>query len=147
MSREDQYNITVVVQHPSLGGAGKLTLGTWDKMSGGDATSEETKYRPGAMGSQLSLGGPQSTENVTVSRLYRVGVDDNVIARLLPIRGKAAMTVSKQSLTVDGGAVGRPLVFIGRLMNVKMPDVDSESNDPAMVELEMSTSQVVLQAP
>jgi hypothetical protein len=49
MSRLDQYNVTV-----SLDGT---PLGTFDKMTGGEIDSEETKYKPGGMAPQVSLGG------------------------------------------------------------------------------------------
>lgn len=139
MSRQDQYNVTVVV---TFNGETR-SLGTFDKMSGGLVDSEELKYRPGAMGAQVSLGGYKSVENITVSRLFDLSRDLPQVPWLIAAAGKGDVTVTKQSLDVDGNAFGSPLVYSGRLKKVNPPDVDSESNDAALIELEISTASTV----
>ena len=78
MSREDQYNVTVVVGSSVVG-----QLGTFDKMSGGEIDSEEAKYRPGNMGAEISLGGYRMVTNITLSRLFVQGRDTGVVEQLL----------------------------------------------------------------
>lgn len=134
MSREDQYALTVVV-------AG-TNLGTFDKMTGGEIDSEETKYRPGNMGSQLSLGGYRVVGNPTVSRLFQHGRDNVQLALLVSQVGRGNMTIVKQPLDVDGHVVGRGLVYTGKLKSVNPPDADSESADAALIELEMTAATV-----
>lgn len=131
MSREDQYNVTVTI-------AG-LPTGTWDKLTGGNVTSEETKYRPGGMSPQVSLGGSTSTENITVSRLYKLERDHDRAHWLAGICGKAEAVAVKQPLDVDGNPWGQPIVYSGILQEVHFPDHDSESNDAALLELVIST--------
>jgi hypothetical protein len=135
MSRQDQGAISVAIDG--------VNTGIWDKLSGGEVDSEETKYKPGAMANEISLGGSVNTGNVTVSRLYVLNRDHVNIKGWIARVGKAAVTVSKQPLDVDGNAFGDPLVYAGILKMVTPPELDSESNDAALVELEISTSGTV----
>lgn len=141
MSRSDQYNVTVEVTYGGLTRA----LGTWDKLSGGEVDSEETKYFPGGMAAQVSLGGRRTVGNVTVSRLYRLDRDHPLVGWLLGGAGKATVTVTKASMTIDSAAVGNPLVYTGTLKAVTPPEHDSESSDAALLEMEI-TSATVAQA-
>lgn len=138
MSREDQYNVTVSI---SYGGTSK-DLGTFDSLSGGEVDSEETKFWPGGLSQQLSLGGRRSVNNVTVGRLYDLARDHQNVAWLFGGVGKANVTVAKTVLDVDGNAYGRPIVYKGTLKQVTLPDHDSESSDAAMFELEVSSASV-----
>ena len=127
--RSDQYNVTAVVD-------GK-DLGTFDKFSGGEVDSEETRYRPGAMGSPIALGGAVTVGNVTISRLYDLAREQGIIHWLIGRAGKGAVVINKQPLDVDGNAYGRPLVYTGMLKQINPPEHDSESSDAALLELEM----------
>ncbi len=132
MSREDQYNITVSVDRTSYG--------VFDKFNGGEIDSEETKYKGGGMAPQTALGGSPQTSNVTVSRNYQQGRDDLMVQALRSRVGRARAIVSKQSLDTDGFAFGRPMVYTGILKQISPPDADSESDDAATIELEISTN-------
>lgn len=138
MSRQDQYNVTVTV---SYGGTAR-DLGTFDSLSGGEIDSEETKFWPGGLGQQISLGGRRTVNNVTVSRLYDLARDHPNMGWLSGGIGKADVTVTKTSITVDGVASGRPLVYRGKLKQLTPPEHDSESSDAAMYELEISSATV-----
>ena len=135
MSRQDQYAVSVTIDG--------VNTGIWDKLTGGEVDSEETKYKPGAMAKEVSLGGSVNTGNVTVSRLYVLPRDHTSIKGWLNRVGKAPVTVSKQSLDTDGNVFGDPLVYSGILKMVTPPEVDSESSDAALVEIEVSTSGTV----
>lgn len=130
MSRVDQYAITVAVDDRDLG--------IFDKLSGGEIDSEETTYKPGAMGSRISLGGSQNVGNVTITRNYDLNRDHLIVHWLASRAGKGWIVVKKQPLDVDGNAFGRPLTYSGRLKQVNPPEVDSEGTDAALIELEMT---------
>lgn len=133
-SRADQYAVTVTVDGRAIG--------TFDTFSGGEVDSEETKYRPGGMAAQVSLGGPVNVGNVTVGRLYDGVRDDELVPWLRSRIGKGAATVTRQPLDTDGNVFGRPWVYTGVLKMLTVPDHDSNSADAAMLELEVSSSAV-----
>lgn len=138
MSRQDQYDVTVVVSYKGE----ERDLGTWDKMTGGEKDSEETKYRPGAMGDPLTLGGYSTVGNITVSKLYTLDDVHGYIGWLLDSVGKGDVTVTKQPLDTDGNKNGSPLVYSGKVKQVNPPEADSESSDAALVEMEVSSAKL-----
>lgn len=135
MSREDQFVI-----HLSIGGR---DCGTWDRLSGGDTDSDDTKYRPGGTPDQISLGGPKTVSNVTLSRLFQRGRDTSLLPFLQAQVGRGACVVSKQPVDDDYNAFGQPLVYTGKLKQCSPPDSNSESNDAAMLALEISSATAV----
>jgi hypothetical protein len=138
MSREDQYNVTVSVTR----GTETRDFGTFDTFDGGEVDSEETKYWPGGLGQQISLGGRKSVGNVTVGRLYDLVRDHPQMGWLFGGVGKADVTITKTSIDVDANAVGKPLVYRGKLKMVTPPSHDSESSDAAKFEMEISSATV-----
>lgn len=130
--REDQYVI-----HLSVNGR---DCGTWDRLSGGETDSDDTKYRPGGTPDQLSLGGPKTVANITVMRLFQRGRDTALLPYLLAQAGRGQCVVSKQPVDDDYNAFGPPLVYTGKLKQVSPPDSNSESNDAALISLEISSS-------
>ena len=136
MSRQDQYNVTV-----SVGGIGNL--GTFDKMTGGEADSDEQKYSPGGMAPPVSLGGAVDMGTVVLERLYVLERDSPIIHQLIAAAGVASITASKQSLDTNRVPYGRPLVYTGTLKQVAPPDHDSTSSDPAILHLEFTPTGTV----
>lgn len=129
--RQDTHAITVIVD-------GRNT-GTWAKMSGGDIDSEETTYKPGAMAPQVSLGGSQTTSNVTVERGYDPLVDD--LHALAAGVGESDVTVIAQPLDAKRNAFGRARVYEGTLKALSMPEADAEGgSNAAMYSLEVTPS-------
>lgn len=137
-TREDTWQINVQIEDVAAGDGSMIDLGIWDKKSGGDLDSTDTVYRPGAMGPQVSLGGPKTTSAITVSRLYRLERDHQHMARLWRAVGRGQMIVSQQPLDIEGNVFGKPIVYSGKLKTVKAPPVDSEASGAAMLELEMT---------
>lgn len=137
-SRQDMFAVHVYVDGNYLG--------IFDKMTGGDKDSEETKYKPGALGSAVSLGGSQTTNNVVVSRLYDGATDGPLLNGpngLLANVGKVNMSVTKVALDTDGNPVGGVgLTYAGILKTCTPPEVDSESSSAAMLQLECSVATV-----
>jgi hypothetical protein len=132
MNREDTWIVRVSVDGRDLG--------PFDKASGGAGDSEETKYRANG-GREVTLGGAQTLENVTVSVLYEEGVHA-LYHWLMSRRGRATMVVTKTPTDADGNVFGRSIVYTGKLKAVTPPDVDSESSDAALIELEQSTERM-----
>lgn len=135
MSRQDQHLTTVVVDGEKLG--------VFDKVTGPEVDSSETKYKPGGMADEIVLGGSRTVGNVVVTRLYVLDRDHELARRLVPKAGRAPMSVSRQPLDPDGLPFGTPVVTSGKLKRVKFPDLDSEAQGAALLELEMSTSGTV----
>lgn len=129
MSRVDQYDVTVTLDGEPLG--------TFDTLSGGEIDSEETTYKPGAMGARVSLGGSVNIGNVTVAVLYDLSRIHTIVHWMISRVGKGDVVIKKQPLDVDGNVFGRPLVYSGKLKQVNPPEHDSESSDAARVELEV----------
>lgn len=136
MSRLDQYDVSM-----SINGT---NYGTFDKMTGGDIDSEELKYKPGAMATEISLGGPVTVANVTISRLYDLARDHPQVPSWKAAVGKGTVVVRKQPLDVNRTPFGNPIVYTGTLKMLKLPEPDSEgSSTPAMVEMEITTTGLV----
>lgn len=117
-------------------------LGVWDTKTGGDVDSNDTTYRPGALGPQITLGGQKTTSNITVTRLYDRNADGAIVAVLLDAVGKGQLGVTQSAIDDDGNSFSPHVVWIGKLKRVLLPDVDSNSDDAAMIELEMSIAGV-----
>jgi hypothetical protein len=138
-TRQDTWNVTVDVEDVAHPNRIMLHLGTWDKKSGGEVDSEEYKYNPGAMAEAVSLGGRKNVGNLTVSRLYRLVRDhQDLHARLIRGVGKARVVVKQQPLDINENAFGTPIVWTGTLKRVSSPEVDSESSDAALIEIEVT---------
>lgn len=141
MSRQDQYNVTASIKI-----AGETRdLGTFDKFDGGEIDSEEALYYPGGMARAIQLGGRVNVTNVVLSRLYDLMRDHPLMGWLIGGVGKGEVTVTKTSLTVDGAAIPNPLVYQGKLKRNTPPPHDSESSDPALYEIEISSATVTQQ--
>lgn len=130
MSTERNFLVTVTADGDPAG--------TFDSFEGGDGDSEETRYAPGGMGDEESLGGRQTRENFTVGRRYRPERDATLFRRLDSRRGSAVITASRQALDRDKNPVGTPDVFRGVLKKVTGPKHDSMGNDVAKFTLEVA---------
>lgn len=129
-SRQDQWLITATYD-------GK-PLGKFDKKTGGAPAAQDTKYRPGGMVPEVSLGGPVSIDNITLSRLYDSS-QKALLKTLFGLVGRARIVVTQQDLDQFGAPTGAPFTWTGTLIKSTPPDADSMSNAANMVELEIST--------
>lgn len=138
-TRQDTFRVSVLLEDVTNPNRPMMPLGTWDKKSGGEVDSEEYRYYPGGMEDQVSLGGRKNVGNVTVSRLYRLVRDhDLLMQKMISGVGKAQVTISQQPLDINGNSWGRPLVYKGTLKRVLPPEHDSEGSDAALVEMEIT---------
>lgn len=136
-TRQDTWSVTVQCEDVTVASRPMRNLGVWDKKQGGETDSEEYKYSPGAMAGTVSLGGRKNVGNVTVSRLYRLLRDHATVLRMLISgAGKARIVIAQQPLDINGNVFGNPIVWNGTLKRVSPPEVDSESSDAALIEIE-----------
>jgi hypothetical protein len=131
--RQDQWANSVTIDGEDWG--------VWDTLAGGAVTASETKYAPGGMGAQKSLGGRTSIDNITLGKLIEGGTDEwAAIKTLMATRcGKAEVGVSRQPLDVDGNKFGDPLVYTGLLLTVTPGDTDSNSEAAQVWQITVST--------
>ena len=126
----------------SVDGIGPLP-DPFDNFAGGDTDSDESKYRPGGMAPDVSLGGSTSTANITLQRNFALGRDDVLLPKLRAAAGKAQASVTLQPLDKDRNVFGAGETFRGVLQRVQGPQHDSTSSDPAMLELEINPGGTV----
>lgn len=136
-TRRDTYRVECIVFR-----RGSTTIPMYravmDKMTGGEVSSDSQKYRPGGMEDPISLGGTRNSGNVTVSKIYRLGNEHVAVDALMEGVGRCHMRISKLPLDLDGNSEGTPAtVYNGRLIRCAPPEVDSESSEAGLLELEM----------
>lgn len=126
-TREDTWLISLSIDGRDLE--------VWDKISGGEVDSEESKYRPGGMAAEISLGGTRTIGEITISREYDRLRDHPLLSWLFNRVGAGRCVIGRQPLDYNGAPSGNPTTYTGTLKTVTPPDVDSMSNDPALLEL------------
>lgn len=132
MSRRNQYALSVTIDG--------TTLGIFDTMTGGAYDSDETKYKPGAMAPEISLGGAKTTSNVVVGRLFVLGRDDVLVPMLKTKVGTGQVTITKQYLDINKLPYGTPDVYTGTLKTFTPTEPDSTSSEAGLFTLEVSSN-------
>lgn len=133
-TREDTQLLTLSVDNRDLG--------IWDKKEGGEIDSEENKYKPGGMAQEISLGGTKTIGNCTFTRLFDWSRDDPLMPWLYPRVGNGRGALGVQMLDITGAPRGRLMTLGGTLKTLTPPDLDSTSNDPALVAMEFTCDTV-----
>lgn len=134
-TREDTWLVSLSVDGRDLE--------VWDTVSGGEIDSEESKYRPGGMAAEISLGGTRTVGNITLGRNYDFLRDHPLLPWLVSRVGAGRCAIGRQPLDINGVPQGSPTRYTGTLKTVSPPDIDSMSNDPSMVELEITIDGTV----
>jgi hypothetical protein len=135
VARSDQYQISLFVDGTACG--------VFDDADGGGVDSSELKYRPGGMGDQVSLGGPQMVDNITLTRGFDRARDQALLAWMISRCGKGSATVVKQPLDVDKNAFGDPIVYTGKLKKYNPAKVQADANTVDTYDFEISTNSTV----
>lgn len=117
-------------------------LGIWDTKEGGETDSEETRYRPGGLPEE-SLGGATSVTQITCSRMFRRGRDDQLIRTMRAAVGSGECVVKVINADADGNPISTGETYTGVLKRVGPPAVDSNSSDVAMIEVEITPNAAV----
>jgi hypothetical protein len=131
-TRQDTWNVTVHILDTNT------WIGLWEKKTGGDSDSNELTYMPGGMAPRISLGGQQIPTNITLQREYDGNQDNGYITTLLKGVGRMKIAVVQRALDFNGQPYGKRITWQGILKRVKMPDVDSEGNAAALLEIEVT---------
>lgn len=126
-TREDTWLITVNLEGRDLG--------IFDKLEGGEIDSEENKYPPGGLQSEISLGGRRTYGEITASRYYDSQRDHTIMGWLHANTGSGRASIGATPLDFHGNPQGSPIVYSAILKTCTRPDIDSESGDAALLEL------------
>jgi hypothetical protein len=127
-TREDTWLVTVAVDG--------RPLGVFDTKAGGEIDSEETKYAPGGMAAEISLGGRRTIGNVTVGRYCDRTRNWPIIKWLSDRVGSGRVAIGVTPLAFDATPGGQQMGYTGTLKQVTPPDIDSTGSDAAKLELE-----------
>lgn len=109
--------------------------GYWARKEGGATTADATKAWDGGSLRPSVLTAPAETDDVTLTRPFRVERDAAVVARLKRIVGRSAHTITVVPTDRDLVPAGPPEVYTGVLRSVTGPPVDASSGDASTVEL------------
>ncbi len=131
-TRVDQFSVDVTVD-------GTLLKPAWDTLSGGALDTNEQKIRTGGSEMEMSLGGTRQAGNVTVTRYFDRDRDASLISWLKArVNTPAGAVVWSKD---NNGARYREVErHTGILKMINGPDPDANSNNAAMVSVEISTT-------
>lgn len=134
-TREDTWLVSLAIDGRDLE--------VWDKWSGGEIDSDESKYRPGGMAAEVSLGGTRTLGEITIGREYDFLRDHPLVPWLFNRVGSGRCVMGRQPLDVNGVPQGSPTTYTGTLKTLTLPDIDSMSNDAAIIELAITPDGTV----
>ena len=133
-TREDTYMVVADIDGRDLG--------VFDTFAGGEVDSEESKYSPGGMAGDISLGGRQTIGNVTIGRYYDTLRDHPVYKWLAARAGHVRGGCYWIPMTLHGVIAGDPVRYDGTFKRVQHSDIDSTGGDAATVELEFTVDTI-----
>ena len=132
--REDQGDIRLSVD-------GVAYFHSWSTYSGGDVTVSDAKARPGAMGDEVSCGGPATRNDITIT----ISWSDLVLAQYSALENKCGNGKAKVSINyLDRNGVAIPgAVFsrTGTLKGVSDPNYDTNGNAVGVLTAVMSCDE------
>lgn len=129
--RSDSFRI-----HVGVTGVNPASIKSWQTMSGGDLTAEDTKTRPGGAEPQTSLGGPTTRSDVTVSRLHGTYIHPYIVKWEQNIN--SAMWVSYTPVDANGNGNGQTITLHGILKGVTQNEMDADNQGKKTISLVMS---------
>jgi hypothetical protein len=129
---------------------GKTWIVTFDKFSGGDATSSNTKYRPSGMGNEVIVAALPVYSDIMLSKGFNDNNDQNNsyngdYALQTAIRNSAGLvsaSVSLNPLTPGGVSWGSPRAYAGVLSEISDGGADAESGAVRQWSVKFTTSSV-----
>lgn len=125
-------------------GGKTIDLGIFDTLSGGDVSFNETKYTPGGMQPQISIGGTKTVNNITLGKILDQGRPDwGWIQMFMQLVEEADCTITRQPLGTDGRPFGSPLVYTGKLIGIAPGDTDSNAEGAQIWQVTVSTNATV----
>lgn len=116
--------------------------GYWAQKTGGVVAGDSSRVWPGGTTEPEVLGGPAMPDDITITRPYKAGRDQEILARLRPVACRWRSTITVQPTDVDMVPIGRPEVYPDALLrSVAGPEVDAGSGDAGTVELVFTPSR------
>lgn len=109
--------------------------GYWAKKDGGATSADSSKVWDGGSLRPTVLTSPATSDDVTVTRPFRVDRDAGLLSRLKRVAGRSSHTVTVTPTDRDLVPSGPPEVFVGVLTKVTGPQVDASSGDGSTIEL------------
>jgi hypothetical protein len=132
--RQDMAAIYVTINGSKFGD-------TWAEAEGGDLEADDAKTRPGAMGREVSVGGPVSRSDVT-ARIQLSDVTVGWLKFLEALAGNGDMQVRYAYMNRDRTVSNQTHTMKGTVKTVKRPDIKSDQNDVGMIEVIMSCDEL-----
>lgn len=134
-SVEKQRLVTVSVEGVAM------DSNPWSDVTGGDFTSDETKFTPGGLGIEEAYGGTQHASNPTVMREVNLSRDMALIKALKAVRGRAQATVKMVWIDMDKNVIANSeTLYKGVLMTVIESPYSSTSTNVAKLSLVISAN-------
>lgn len=118
---------------------------TFTKMTGGEKSSNTTKWRDGGATVPDVLAAPPEVSDIVLTNAYDPIIDGPLLTTAKAQIGILRTVVTKVPLFGDmtRASGGKPDVFTNALLKaVKLPEVDANSGDPATYELTFSVGDV-----
>jgi hypothetical protein len=140
--REDMAQISLSVANEG-GGLVSFGAGDWYSFEGGNLENDDSHTRPGGMGLEVSLGGPSSRQDVTLTR----PMSDVELGwhKTLELRCQqdAPSHVMVKFLNRLGASQGLGFTVAGTLKSAFLPDMDTGSSDAAMYSVIISCHEAL----
>lgn len=118
-----------------------VNLGIAVSHSGGQTEIDGQKTRVGGMSDEVAVGGPASTENVTVTYVFGSYMKSKY--KWLRSQLNQPMSVTVTPLGNNRQPDADAETFTGLLARVSPPESDDNGSDVSMIELELLTNQSV----
>jgi hypothetical protein len=113
---------------------GTRDCGVWDSHSGGGATINNGRHRPGGMRAERMSKGLKTYDDVTVTRAWYPEEGDAELEKWIDEQGGAVAKVIVTDLDENAAPLkGKQYTrtYMGRVGGVDSPESDSESDDTA----------------
>lgn len=131
--REDMADIRVSVEGTPLGDS-------WATAEGGGLEAEASKTRPGGMGREVSVGGPASRADLTVTTQF-TDVVAGWHAWLENLVGNGRAKVGVTWLGPNRLPTGPSHTRVGTIMSVSQPDIDASGSEQGFYTLVVSCDE------
>ncbi len=125
-------------------GGSTSSLGYWAKKTGAEVSATATQGFDGGSSVPYVTVERPTVKNIILTKRYRASVDQELVKRLQAIVGSWTTNVTVQDTDATLTPIGSPTVYPNAvLVRVQPPDVDADSSDVKMLEIEFMPTAVV----
>ena len=121
---------------------GGRNLGVFDRFSGGNRTSTNTKRRHGGSIRKKVHPSYGEFDTVTVGRDYDLAAMHAEVRRMLTTETPLPMVVRRQPLDAERRPFGDSLIYQGFVETVSPGDIDADAEDLTDIEITMTVGSV-----